>query len=150
MNWVDSLVFIIVLLSLGLAFAQGLLRSLLSFASGLVSVMISLIFFLPLSWLLTDLNPSTRLLTAFIFLFSCSFLLMVILSYLILQAYPMDQNTVTERSLAAMFGLARGGLIVYLLAFTAYLLNLSHYQWWQQSFLIQSIEPSFLSFSSGP
>ncbi len=150
MNWVDSIVFLIVLLSFGLAFSQGLLRSLLSFASWLVTAVISLAFFQSLSWILSNLNPSIRLLSAFVFLLSCGFLLMAILSYLVLQAYPIDQNTLSERYLAAIFGLARGGLIVYLLAFTAYLLNLSHYQWWQQSFLIQSIEPSFYSLSSRP
>lgn len=150
MNAVDSFFFFVVLLSFGLAFSQGLLRSLLSFTNWLLTALISLMFFQALSSLLNHLDPSIRSLSAFVFLLSCSFLLMAILSYLLLQAYSIDQNTLSERWLAAIFGLARGGLIVYLLAFTAHLLNLSHYQWWQQSFLIQSIEPSLYSLSSGP
>jgi len=138
MIWVDYLILGIIGLSAVIGFARGLIREVLSLAVWIAAMLIAWLFFRDLAELLVPWisTPSVRWAAAFLILVFGVLLVGAILGYVLTTLVKKTGLTGLDRLLGALFGAARGAVLVALLVFAAALTPLPEDPWWQQAQLI--------------
>jgi len=138
MVWVDYTVIGVILLSALVGLARGLMREVLSFVIWLGALLIAWTFFRELSSELTRWLPSPmiRLGAAFLILVFAVLIVGAIFGHLLSALVRKTGLTGTDRALGMVFGVARGTILVAMLAFLAALTPFPQEDWWQESSLI--------------
>jgi membrane protein required for colicin V production len=140
--WVDYAIIGIIALSALVGLTRGLLREVMSFVIWLGALLIAWAFHKELAVELTRWfpNPTVRLGVAFLILVFAVLILGAIFGHLLSHLVEKTWLTGTDRVLGVIFGVARGAILVAMLAFLVALTPLPEDDWWQGSLLIGRFE----------
>lgn len=138
MVWADFAIIGIVALSALVGLLRGLLREVFSFVVWLGALLIAWAFYKQLAPELTQwiATPSFRLGAAFLILVVAVLIPGAIFGYLLSILVDKTGLTGTDRVFGVTFGIARGAILVAMLAFLGALTPLPESDWWQSSSLI--------------
>ncbi len=133
----DWLVFAIVLASALFAFLRGIVKELLALASWVVGLGAAFVFAGPIGALLPEMQgyPSLRYLIAFIVILVAVLVAGALLTWVLRGGVRAIGLGFLDRGLGAVFGVARGLLIVLTFVIIAGSTGLSAQDWWQNSVL---------------
>ena len=138
----DSVVLIIVVVSVLLSIVRGIVRESLSLAGWVIAYMAAKIFakdfvsVLPLS--ITD--ESLRMIISFVAIFLATLIVMSMVTMLASALIRTVGLGSADRVLGALFGFARGLLVVLLLVLSAGLTSLPQEPFWRQALLSKPLE----------
>lgn len=143
LNWLDYAIIGIILFSLGISVLRGFMREACSLATWLLAVVITARFSPAASDLLTQWidTPALRMVTAGIALFVMVWIIGALSTFLIGQLVDVTGLSKTDRLIGAVFGLARGILVVSALILLGSVTTAPHKPWWSQSVLIPDFNP---------
>lgn len=142
MIWIDFVILGIVAVSTVISLFRGFVKEAISLATWILAFWISLAYsgvaaaHLPFG--LED--PTLRLGIAFAILFILTLLMGGIVNVLAGQLVKKTGLSGTDRSIGAVFGLARGGLIVAVVILLMGLTVIPEEPWWQDSLLVPHFE----------
>jgi len=137
MTQVDTLILAVIAISSAFGVWRGFIKETLSLLSWIAALLVSRVYTESLAGLLESLidNPSVRYVTAFSVLFVLIIMLGTALNHFMSKLLVVTGLKTLDRLLGAVFGVARGTVIVLVVLF---ILNVfvSGSEWWQQSTLI--------------
>jgi len=137
MTQVDTLILAVIAMSSAFGVWRGFIKETLSLLSWIAALLVSRVYTESLAGLLESLidNPSVRYVTAFSVLFVLIIMLGTALNHFMSKLLVVTGLKTLDRLLGAVFGVARGTVIVLVVLF---ILNVfvSGSEWWQQSTLI--------------
>lgn len=136
-NQVDIVILIITVLSSAFGLWRGLIKEVLSLLTWVAALLVSRVYSEPLAGLMTGMidNDGIRYVSAFAILFVIVMMLGTFLNFLISKLLNVTGLKFADRLLGAVFGVARGVIIVLVILFVASMFA-SETQLWQQSQLI--------------
>ena len=143
----DLIVIGIVGLSAVFAFARGLIRVVTSLVALVAGVLAAIHLSPTAASMLTTLsdNPVTCYLVAFAMIFTVVVIVGALLGWLLARAIRAIGLGFIDRALGAVFGVARGVLIVVIGVLLAGLTTLPRQEWWQNAFLAPPLVTAALS-----
>ncbi len=143
----DLIVIGIVGLSAVFAFARGLVRVVMSLVALVAGVLAAIHLSPAAANMLTTLsdNAVTRYLVAFAMIFTVVVIVGALLGWLLARAIRAIGLGFIDRVLGAVFGVARGVLIVVIGVLLAGLTTLPRQEWWQNAFLSPPLVTAALS-----
>ena len=137
MTQVDTLILAVIAISSAFGVWRGFIKEILSLLSWIAALLVSRVYSESLAGILESLidNPSVRYVTAFSVLFVLIIMLGTALNHYMSKLLVVTGLKTLDRLLGAVFGVARGTVIVLVVLF---ILNVfvSGSEWWQQSTLI--------------
>ena len=138
MNWVDYAILAIILISAVISILRGFLSEALSLFGWVLAFWVALTYTHAFSAQLTGMItvPSIRLGVAFFVLLLITLVVVALVSFLIGQLVDRTGITGTDRMFGAVFGIARGVLIIAILVLLAGLTPFPEDPWWRNSTLI--------------
>jgi len=155
MGWVDYAIIGIILLSTLIGVVRGFLREVLSFVIWLVALLVAWTFHKEFAGTLGDriaslypqeeltdelarwiTSPHLQTIAAFLILVLGVLILGAIVSHLLSRLLKKKGLIIGNRILGAIFGAARGAILVAMLVFLGSLTPLPEDDWWRQSSLI--------------
>ena len=147
MTGFDIAVLAILALSALLAFVRGVVRELLAIASWIAGVVVALAFGDQLAAMLPgmDTSPAARHVAAFALLFVGVLVVGAIVAFLLSKLVHAAGLGFVDRFLGAVFGAARGVLVVLILVLVAGLTALPRQEWWQNATLGPPVVAAALS-----
>jgi membrane protein required for colicin V production len=143
----DYAVLAILGISILLSMMRGLVREILALASWVIAFFVAKFYTLELAPLLPQSIPSESLkfLAAFIILFLATLLVCSLLAIAISQVFKKTGLSWLDRGLGAIFGLARGMLILLVLVFLACLTSLPKDTSWRNAMFSAPLEAMVLA-----
>jgi membrane protein required for colicin V production len=146
MTWFDYAVFAIVGLSVLLALFRGAAREIAALAGWAAALILSGLCAQHLAqWLPAALPPMPRVVIAYLVIFLGVLLLSGLAGLLLAKLFRAAGLGFTDRALGAMFGLARGVLIVFVAVMLAGLTGLPGAPFWREAALSGPIETAVLA-----
>ncbi len=138
----DYAALLIVGFSVLLSVMRGAVREVLALLSWVVAFWVANIYTVQLAPLLPNGIPdeSLRLLAAFVILFLVALLLMSLLTIALSELVKTIGLGLLDRGLGALFGLARGGLIVMVLVLLAGLTSVPRQRYWRNAMFSAPLE----------
>ena len=137
MTQVDTLILAVIAISSAFGVRRGFIKEIMSLLSWIAALLVSRVYSVSLASILENLidNPSVRYVIAFSVLFVIIIMLGTLLNHLMSKLLVVTGLKTIDRLLGAVFGVARGTVIVLVFLFV---LNVfvSESEWWQQSTLI--------------
>ena len=137
MTQVDSLILAVIAISSAFGVRRGFIKEIMSLLSWIAALLVSRVYSGSLASILENLidNPSVRYVIAFSVLFVVIIMLGTLLNHFMSKLLVVTGLKTIDRLLGAVFGVARGTVIVLVFLFV---LNVfvSESEWWQQSTLI--------------
>ena len=137
MTQVDNLILAVIAISSAFGVRRGFIKEIMSLLSWIAALLVSRVYSVSLASILENLidNPSVRYVIAFSVLFVIIIMLGTLLNHLMSKLLVVTGLKTIDRLLGAVFGVARGTVIVLVFLFV---LNVfvSESEWWQQSTLI--------------
>ena len=137
MTQADILILAVIAISSAFGVWRGFVKEILSLLSWIAALLVSRVYSESLAGILESLidNPSVRYVTAFSVLFVIIIMLGTLLNHFMSKLMVVTGLKTFDRLLGAVFGIARGTVIVLLFLF---ILNVfvSESEWWRQSTLI--------------
>ena len=137
MTQVDNLILIVIAISSAFGVRRGFIKEIMSLLSWIAALLVSRVYSESLANILGNLidNQSVRYVIAFSVLFVIIIMLGTLLNHFMSKLLVVTGLTTLDRLLGAVFGVARGTVIVLVVLF---ILNVfvSEAEWWQQSTLI--------------
>ena len=137
MTQVDTLILAVIAVSSAFGVRRGFIKEIMSLLSWIAALLVSRVYSVSLASILENLidNPSVRYVIAFSVLFVIIIMLGTLLNHLMSKLLVVTGLKTIDRLLGAVFGVARGTVIVLVFLFV---LNVfvSESEWWQQSTLI--------------
>jgi len=142
MNGLDLLILATITLCVWRGFQLGLVRSVLSLAGWLVGLYVGTHYAPSLAPMFADWidTPAFQTVAAFLLLVFTVFVVFRLLSALLVSVLQALALRPLERLAGAVFGAAKGGLIVLILI-NAVAPWFKSAQWWQQSTMVQQLVP---------
>ncbi|MEX0963429.1 MAG: CvpA family protein [Pseudohongiellaceae bacterium] len=136
-NQVDIVILVITVLSSMFGLWRGLIKEVLSLLTWIAALLLARIYSEPFAGLMTGMieNDGIRYVTAFALLFVTVMMLGTFLNFLMSKLLSVTGLKMADRLLGAVFGVARGVIIVLVILFVASMF-VSETQLWQQSQLI--------------
>lgn len=136
-NQVDIVILIITILSAAFGLWRGLIKEVLSLLTWIAALLVSRVYSEPLAGLMTGMieNDGIRYVTAFALLFVTVMMLGTFLNFLMSKLLTFTGLKLADRLLGAVFGVARGVIIVMVILFITSMF-VSETQLWQESQLI--------------
>ncbi len=143
----DYAALLIVGFSVLLSVMRGAVREVLALLSWVVAFWVANIYTVQLAPLLPNGIPdeSLRLLAAFVILFLVALLLMSLLTIALSELVKTIGLGLLDRGLGALFGLARGGLIVMVLVLLAGLTSVPRQSYWRNAMFSAPLEALAMS-----
>ena len=146
MTWFDYAVTAIVALSVLLAAYRGVVREITALAGWAAALVLSGMFAQDLAhWLPAALSPLVKAVAAYLLIFLGVLLLSGLAGMLLAKLFRVAGLGLTDRAVGALFGLARGALIVFLLVMLAGLTSLPKEPFWREAVLSGPIETAVLA-----
>jgi membrane protein required for colicin V production len=147
MSVFDLIVIGIVALSTILAFWRGLIRVVMSLVALIAAVLAAIQFSPDVATMLPPVgdNPVTGYVAAFALIFLVVALVGALLGWVLSRAIRAIGLGFVDRLLGAVFGVARGVLIVVILVLLAGLTTLPRQEWWQNALLVPPLVVAALS-----
>jgi membrane protein required for colicin V production len=146
MTWFDYAVLAIVGLSVLLAVFRGVVREIAALAGWAAALILSGLFAQQLAqWLPATLSPVLRTVTAYVVIFLCVLLLAGLGGVLLAKLFRVAGLGFTDRAVGALFGIARGVLIVFVVVMLAGLTSLPREPFWRAAALSGPIETAVLA-----
>jgi membrane protein required for colicin V production len=138
----DYTVLLIVGVSILISVMRGLVREALALVGWVAAIWVAVNYAVPLAPLLPDAvpNETLRLLAAFVALFLATLLLATLFSIALSELVKKLGMGAVDRGLGALFGLARGLLIVAVMVLLAGLTPLPHQGFWRNAMLSAPFE----------
>jgi len=137
MTQVDNLILAVIAISSAFGVRRGFIKEIMSLLSWIAALLVSRVYSVSLASILENLidNPSVRYVIAFSVLFVIIIMLGTLLNHFMSKLLVVTGLKTIDRLLGAVFGVARGTVIVLVFLFV---LNVfvSESEWWQQSTLI--------------
>ena len=137
MTQVDNLILAVIAVSSAFGVRRGFIKEIMSLLSWIAALLVSRVYSVSLASILENLidNPSVRYVIAFSVLFVIIIMFGTMLNHLMSKLLVVTGLKTIDRLLGAVFGVARGTVIVLVFLFV---LNVfvSESEWWQQSTLI--------------
>lgn len=137
MTQVDNLILAVIAISSAFGVRRGFIKEIMSLLSWIAALLVSRVYSVSSASILENLidNPSVRYVIAFSVLFVIIIMLGTLLNHLMSKLLVVTGLKTIDRLLGAVFGVARGTVIVLVFLFV---LNVfvSESEWWQQSTLI--------------
>ena len=137
MTQVDNLILAVIAISSAFGVRRGFIKEIMSLLSWIAALLVSRVYSGSLASILENLidNPSVRYVIAFSVLFVVIIMLGTLLNHFLSKLLVVTGLKTIDRLLGAVFGVARGTVIVLVFLFV---LNVfvSESEWWQQSTLI--------------
>ncbi|MEC7551040.1 MAG: CvpA family protein [Pseudomonadota bacterium] len=137
MTQVDNLILAVIAISSAFGVRRGFIKEIMSLLSWIAALLVSRVYSVSLASILENLidNPSVRYVIAFSVLFVIIIMLGTLLNHVMSKLLVVTGLKTIDRLLGAVFGVARGTVIVLVFLFV---LNVfvSESEWWQQSTLI--------------
>lgn len=142
-NWADYVIIAIMVLSVLISLVRGFVREALSLASWALAFIVALKFHPYMSILLEHLIHSggLRTICAFGLLFVGVLILCAILTFMLSALVTKTGLSGTDRLLGAIFGAARGILVISALLLVAQLTPSPQSSWWKESVLVPHFSP---------
>jgi membrane protein required for colicin V production len=136
-NQVDIVILIITVLSSAFGLWRGLIKEVLSLLTWIAALLVSRVYSEPLAGLMTGLieNDGIRYVSAFALLFVIVMMFGTFLNFLMSKLLNVTGLKLADRLLGAVFGVARGVIIVLVILFITSMF-VSETELWQQSQLI--------------
>ena len=136
-NQVDIVILIITLLSSIFGLWRGLIKEVLSLLTWIAALLVSRVYSEPLAGLMTGMiqNDGIRYVSAFAILFVIVMMLGTFLNFLMSKLLNFTGLKLADRLLGAVFGVARGVIIVLVILFVTNVF-VSETELWQKSQLI--------------
>jgi membrane protein required for colicin V production len=137
----------LVLVSVAISIWRGLAREVMSLLSWLVALWVAARFSVAFSdWLPAAIaNPSARYATAFVALFLGTVIVLELFGVLFAKLLRAAGLGFVDRALGAVFGLARGALLAWILALLGGLTSLPRQDWWQESLFAPPLQAAVLA-----
>ena len=134
---------VVVFVSLLIGYFRGFIRSLLSVLSWIVAAWGTWQYAdLLLPYLAQfNLDPALQVIAANLAIFFALLLVAAILSSIVARIVVIQTFAGIDRTLGAAFGIARGGVIVLVLALVSSFAFVSDAPWWQDSLALSLMEP---------
>ena len=137
MTQVDNLILAVIAISSAFGVRRGFIKEIMSLLSWIAALLVSRVYTESLAGILGNLidKPSIRYVIAFSVLFVIIIMLGTLLNHFMSKLLVVTGLKTIDRLLGAVFGIARGTVIVLVVLF---ILNVfvSGSEWWQQSTLI--------------
>lgn len=142
-NGFDMVLCTIIFISTLISIVRGFIKETLSLLSWLLAFYVAYQFFESVADLFAPYlsNATVRAGIAFVGLFIVSVIGLSLLSYGLGKVIKVTGLKGIDTSLGALFGVARGVLIVNLVLIVGSMLSLTSYIWWRQSFLVDKFTP---------
>jgi membrane protein required for colicin V production len=136
-NQVDIVILIITVLSSVFGLWRGLIKEVLSLLTWIAALLVSRVYSEPLAGLMTGMiqNDGIRYVSAFAILFVIVMMLGTFLNFLMSKLLNVTGLKFADRLLGAVFGVARGVIIVLVILFVTSVF-VSETELWQKSQLI--------------
>lgn len=136
-NQVDIVILIITILSSAFGLWRGLVKEVLSLLTWIAALLVARVYSEPLAGLMAGLieNDGIRYVTAFALLFVVVMMLGTFLNFLMSKLLTFTGLKFADRLFGAVFGVARGVIIVLVILFITSMF-VSETELWQQSQLI--------------
>ena len=136
-NQVDIVILIITVLSSVFGLWRGLIKEVLSLLTWIAALLVSRVYSEPLAGLMTGMieNDGIRYVSAFAILFVIVMMLGTFLNFLMSKLLNVTGLKLADRLLGAVFGVARGVIIVLVILFVTNVF-VSETELWQKSQLI--------------
>lgn len=137
----------LVLVSVAISIWRGLVREVVSLLSWLAALWVAARFSVVFSdWLLAVItNPSARHITAFVALFLGTLIVLELLGMLLANLLHTVGLGFVDRTLGAVFGLARGALLAWILVLLGGMTSLPQQDWWRESLLASPLQAAVLA-----
>ena len=137
MTQVDNLILAVIAISSAFGVRRGFIKEIMSLLSWIAALLVSRVYSGSLASILENLidNPSVRYVIAFSVLFVIIIMLGTLLNHLMSKLLVVTGLKTIDRLLGAVFGVARGTVIVLVVLFISNVF-VSGSEWWQQSTLI--------------
>jgi membrane protein required for colicin V production len=147
MNALDYAWIAIVALSLALGLFRGVVREIFALAGWVLAIVASLAFAGEVAaWLPATLgSPTVRAVAAFVAIFLVVLIAMSAAGILLGKLFRAAGLGFADRFLGAIFGLARGALIVFLAVLAAAFTTLPREPLWRQSLLTPAVETAVIA-----
>lgn len=141
-TWVDWTIIAVIAVSSLISLKRGFVKEALSLLIWIVAGVVAWMFGGALSHHLADFigTPSARIIAACAILFVATLLVGALINFLIGELIRVTGLSGTDRLLGMVFGAARGGLLVVVLAGLLSLAPVQQDNWWRESTLL----PHFL------
>lgn len=138
MTSVDWAMLIALALSTLLAFFRGVVRELIALIAWIAGLLAAIAFAPPLAAMIPDIpgHPAFRYLIAFSLIVICALLLGALIAWPISRAIRAAGLGFVDRFLGAIFGIARGVVLLTAFVFVAGLTPMPKSSWWQASALM--------------
>ena len=143
MSPVDIAIIVIILVSTLIGIFRGFIREVLSLASWIISI-----FF---AWTFAELGAGylepyisqlpLRVAAAFVVIFIIALILLSIISYLLYKVIALAGIGGVDRSLGAVFGIARAVILIAALILGAVYMDFTTQPWWQGTKLVAYFAP---------
>ncbi len=146
MTWFDYAVFAIVGLSVLLAVYRGVVREIAALAGWVAAFVLSGMFAQDLAqWLSVALSPMLKTVIAYLVIFVGVLLLAGLCGALLAKLFRVAGLGLADRAVGALFGLVRGGLIVFVVVMLAGLTALPKEAFWREAMLSGPAETAVLA-----
>lgn len=142
-SWLDGLILTIIVLSVLISVVRGFMKEVLSLMSWFASFYLAYRYYEVLAGSLDGIisNASMRFGMSFMLIFIGSVIAFGTITFFVLRILKITGMNTFDRSFGAVFGAARGLLIVNLFIIVGSSLSLTGYLWWQQSYMIKHLMP---------
>ena len=146
MTWFDYAVIAIVCVSVVLAAWRGVVREIAALAGWVAAFILSSLYAQELAQSLpASLSPTLRAVIAFLAIFLVVLLLSGLVGLLLAKLFRAAGLGFTDRAVGALFGLARGLSIVFVVVMLAGLSSLPKEPFWREAVLSGPIETAVLA-----
>ena len=141
MNGFDLALMVVVALSTLFAFARGVVREMIALATWIVGFVLAINYSGPLAglWTRLDMTPVAKHLLAFALILVAVMIVGAAIAWMLSRVIKMIGLGFVDRILGAVFGVARGVLVIVVFALVAGVTALPKRDWWQNSALGQPL-----------
>jgi len=142
-TWLDWGVVIIVIISLIIGIARGFVREACSLATWILSFWVGLTFYPVLIPYFAKhiTTPALRVVSSFLILFIATLIIGTLVSNIIAKTVKITGLTGTDKTLGAVFGFARGIILVSALILFAGFTHAARQHWFERSVYVNQLKP---------
>ncbi len=137
----------VIIVSVAISIWRGLVREVMSLLSWLVALWVAARFSVVFAdWMPAAMtNPSARYVTAFVVLFLGAVIALELLGVLLAKLLHAAGLGFLDRALGAIFGLARGALLAWILTLLGGLTSLPQQDWWRDALFAPPLQAAVLA-----